>query len=83
MAKEAHVEEASQRELRSPEPALQEPVCMGKVLRSPAAAHFHDRHFVALFDQTVRTDASAKTGADDDEVKIELAVGSQTDLLRY
>jgi hypothetical protein len=56
---------------------------MGKVLRSPAAAHFHDRHFVALFDQTVRTDASAKTGADDDEVKIELAVGSQTDLLRY
>jgi hypothetical protein len=62
---------------------MQEPVGVREVVGSPATAHLHDRHFVALFDQTVRADAAAKTGADDDEVKIELPLGSQTDLLCY
>jgi hypothetical protein len=60
---------------------MQEPVGVRQVLRSPAAAHLHDRYFVALLNQAVRTHAAAKAGADDDEVKIELAVGTQSGLL--
>ena len=61
MAKKAHVEEAAQRQIGPPEPAMKRPVGMRQVLRGPAAAHLHDRDAVSLLDQPVRGDAASET----------------------
>ena len=60
------------RQARTPEPAMDRPTGARQVLRRPAAAHLHDRDFVALLHQPVRGDAAAESGADDDEVEIAL-----------
>ena len=46
----------------------------GQVLRSPAAAHFHHRHPVALLGEPVRGDAAAEAGANHDEIEIQVCI---------
>src|SRR5271157_3771193 len=72
MPEEAHIEEAAQRQVRTPEPTMDGPACARQVLRRPTAAHLHDRDFVALLDQPVGGDAAAESGTDDDKVEIPL-----------
>src|SRR5271167_4676519 len=70
VSEEAHVEEPAKRQVRAPEPAMDGPTGTRQVLRCPAAAHLHDRDLVALLNQSMRGDAAAEAGADDNEVEI-------------
>ena len=71
MAEEAHVEEAAKRNSGTPEPAVHLPAGFRQVLRSPAAAHFHNADAIPLLGKTEGRDASAEAGADDDEIEVE------------
>ncbi len=71
MAEEAHIKESAKGEIGTPEPAIERPIGVRKILRGPAAAHFDDGHAVAFFHQTKRRDATAESGANHDKVEIE------------
>src|SRR5579863_1357990 len=71
MPEELNVEEASQSEIRTPEPTMDRPTGMRQVVRCPAPAHFHDRNFVALFHQAMGRNTATESRTDDDEVEIE------------
>src|ERR1019366_2027131 len=51
---EPHVEEATQAEFGTPEPAMDRPTGARQRLGSPAPAHFHDTNFVTFFRQAMR-----------------------------
>src|SRR3974390_1145719 len=72
--KEPHVEEAVQRNPRTPEPAAHLPARLGRVLPRPWAAHLHYRHAIALLGQAQRSHAPAKPRPHHDVVEIEIAV---------
>ena len=74
MTEEFEIKEAAQRETRPPDPAPEQPVGRGEILRRPAAAHFHYRHPVALFGQPMRGDTAAEAGADHDEIEIQVCI---------
>src|SRR6516162_9414913 len=74
VTEEAHIEKAAERNTGPPEPAMHLPACLGQGFRCPATSHLHYCDPVSLLDEAQRTHTPAETGADDDEIKIELFV---------
>ena len=77
MSEEPHVEEAAQAQLGTPEPAMDGPTGVRKVVRGPTATHLHDGNAIAFLHQAMGRNTPAEAGSDDDEVKIELVVAGR------
>src|SRR5579864_6507481 len=74
MAKKAHIEEAAQAELRTPEPAMDGPTCAGEGVGSPTPPHLQYCNSIPFLHQSKGGDASPEAGSDDDEIVIEFVV---------
>jgi hypothetical protein len=74
MLEKAHIEEAAQCKLRAPEPAIEGPVGVGEVRRSPTPPHLHDGNGISFFYESMSGDAATESRSDDDEVKVKIPV---------
>src|ERR1017187_5469501 len=69
------IEESAQCQFRAPDPAPDQPICGGKVLRRPTAAHLHDGYPIAFFGQAMGGHTATESGANHDEIEVAIRVG--------